>query len=677
MKISKKQTKNLLDVANLEIDSSVNQRITNISNLLNILAGMQAVLHEKIRFPLSKRDQKGLKAQLIGLAPMINNQFMDIVKTFDNEFSEAKSFRAHSFETYQLYEFQNKHYLIYPFSKLIGNLNDQLSYMPQIRILEANNKHVKIRLHLTGFTLKDYKYCKGKNYNLDFYSWIDKDSFFSFFRQISFQNHAIHTQMKHIKVNGKIPTAIKKLQANQQGETIKKAMPYLVGHTFYMTTARQESHLIRLLEQKRSDMNTVDDNERKIELENVLSIYDTQKKELSSLPNDRQIIFNGKPDIATQLQSILLEQGDSNHVMHVNKIFVNKIFDSMQISFGQLQHPSPFSPDNTWNQSPYAFVSLNKQQADTAKVIIFLLKLSKLLKCDISAQACHLDDIFWLMYLQQQELDVQVKKEAKRPKDEMAELKAKFSKAFLEFLQNFSIDELNDDSKQIPAFKLYKYLYDLSHDLPIDNDIFRLITHSSEINLGDNQLVALRQADNLQLNHVLSSASKYEKDKLIQLFPSEMRSSIQNVFKVNDDTSQGLYPYIAYNLVHGTKSESVFSILKNGLLDAETLHKNNNKHYRFTGSGLGNGIYFARINQSQKSLNYASSDVSNAPVYMFVCDVGYHDKQTATSYGTSGLDQKHDLLIGKGIGAYGRDELVAKNGKQVKIKYMIEFNKYN
>ena len=253
------------------------------------------------------------------------------------------------------------------------------------------------------------------------------------------------------------------------------------------------------------------------------------------------------------------------------------------------------------------------------------------------------------------------------------ELRNHFSKAFLEFLHNYQIqlDCLGDYSLTI--YDLNKYLLDLINRRPIDNRIFNMIASQKVYN---NDLINLQQANSLGLNQKLQTPSFDEKQKVLNSLPKKVQQKVTNIFKVEDTTDLSKYPHVITNLVHGTKSDSVYSILLSGLLDAETLMKTNNQHYSYTASGLGNGIYFARSKQSTKSINYASSSKYKAPVYLFVCDVGYHKIKTVDQYMVPYLTSEQDLVFGDHVGGQGYDEIVAKSGKQVKIRYMIEFDKY-
>ena len=121
----------------------------------------------------------------------------------------------------------------------------------------------------------------------------------------------------------------------------------------------------------------------------------------------------------------------------------------------------------------------------------------------------------------------------------------------------------------------------------------------------------------------------------------------------------------------------MLNILGEGLLDSVTLEKNHSKHYSYTGSGFCRGIYFARLDQADKSYNYTeeySNSADNEQVYgyMFVADVAYHKARHVSYYDDVHLRQGEDLVWGDGVGSYDRDEIVAQKPSQVHLKYLIE-----
>lgn len=122
--------------------------------------------------------------------------------------------------------------------------------------------------------------------------------------------------------------------------------------------------------------------------------------------------------------------------------------------------------------------------------------------------------------------------------------------------------------------------------------------------------------------------------------------------------------------IHGTKPFSVPPIVNEGLKNYESLKQEENSHYSYTGSGLGTGVYFARLEQFQKALNY--SDQGQVSNYLFVGEVYYHKAKIVKRYGEYQLKDDEDLIVGKEVGSYNRDEIVVPNDNQINTKYLIE-----
>lgn len=59
--------------------------------------------------------------------------------------------------------------------------------------------------------------------------------------------------------------------------------------------------------------------------------------------------------------------------------------------------------------------------------------------------------------------------------------------------------------------------------------------------------------------------------------------------------------------------------------------------------------------------------------YMFIANVGYHKVYNVNYYDESATKNANtDLVWAHKTGSYDRDELVAKSGKQVQLRYLLE-----
>ena len=121
--------------------------------------------------------------------------------------------------------------------------------------------------------------------------------------------------------------------------------------------------------------------------------------------------------------------------------------------------------------------------------------------------------------------------------------------------------------------------------------------------------------------------------------------------------------------VHGTKAVSIPSIINEGLKNSASLSKEGNNNYTFTGDSLGTGVYFARLNQFQKAINYTEGKHSS---YLLVAQVAYHKAKHVKEYRNPHLADGEDLIVGDRVGSYDRDEIVAPNNTQINTKYLLE-----
>lgn len=146
---------------------------------------------------------------------------------------------------------------------------------------------------------------------------------------------------------------------------------------------------------------------------------------------------------------------------------------------------------------------------------------------------------------------------------------------------------------------------------------------------------------------------------------------IEKVFKVNDKKHT---KHEVYTGVHGTNNSSVLSILLNGFQNVKQLRKNNINH-NYTGSGLGNGTYFAHLHQASKSSNYTGG--SSDTKYMVVADVEYRKDNVlkVTGYDSSINAQNYDLVHGIKVGSYDIDEVVAPHSERINVRYLVKMTR--
>ena len=209
---------------------------------------------------------------------------------------------------------------------------------------------------------------------------------------------------------------------------------------------------------------------------------------------------------------------------------------------------------------------------------------------------------------------------------------------------------------------------DVINKRPVNQRMFALIASDGRNTVSlKNSEYGLQQAINLNLNHKIDYATDEEQQNIINMLSPAVRKSIVKIYRIHQDKI--LDGHIK-TLVHGTSNISVLNILGQGLLDYNTLRRYGARNYRYTGSGLGDGIYFARPDQIEKSLNYTGySEYS----YVFICSVANHNIYDIKHYNANLNSKNCDLVWGHAVGSYDRDELVAKSPKQVRLEYVIKF----
>lgn len=248
-----------------------------------------------------------------------------------------------------------------------------------------------------------------------------------------------------------------------------------------------------------------------------------------------------------------------------------------------------------------------------------------------------------------------------------------------EFLNEFNINPDDDDNdkelRNITVKDMSKYIQDIINNNPVDPYMLNLLLDVNELNHNLptilNNPYVVSQIKNLKINNVLSPVSLTDKKSILDQIEPSFKNKITQIYQINNQPSND--PKHKFNhklLVHGTGNISVLNILGQGLLDSQTLADTNNKNYRYTGSGLGVGIYFARPDQITKSYNYTESS-TKLHSYIFVADVAYQNIGNYKSYHEAYEDYQHDLIWAHGVGTGDRDEFLAKHPSQVQLKYLL------
>ena len=266
-----------------------------------------------------------------------------------------------------------------------------------------------------------------------------------------------------------------------------------------------------------------------------------------------------------------------------------------------------------------------------------------------------------LIYIQQKQLN---NAETKIKKQEVVK-KLSASLTYLLKHLNFNHNAYDDDQEEespITIGKLVGYMQDVLNGRPVDRKMFKLIAQSKDKQFADD--AAMQQALDLNIANKIRFATD---DEISQVRDLLSEKNFKKVYKINDDKDLG--EMNTKTLVHGTGNISVLNILGQGLIDADTLRKRHSSRFNYTASGLGRGVYFARPDQVEKSLNYTHDSDS----YVFIATVGYHEIKDVNHYNTNLNAGKADMVWAHGVGSYDRDELLCKNYKNIKLEYLVQY----
>lgn len=700
MKLTQKQINDLSKLSTFDLtgyNDPNSDKITSISNLLNILTALKEVNKAGIRLPLTKEDQQDLKMQF--------NTLFTHYATLD-----PQTFPIEGDKTYHKYRYEfsnrdclafeqkNRVFAITSKTSLIGLGDDLRAYDPYSTVImfkkyDEKTKCVQIGYRLYAFAFTEKGYTPERNIIMDILFWAKLDLVFQWFERelLEKENDDLINLLKHVCRKNKGNKYLEQYLNNPTENLFAEILPLLLNmpcawvydFTYLFDNLRgyRTNCFFTANAQRRVSPRSNPENNYYTDAGIQLTFCDWQKKPLSKLQDHTIYTFNSNDDLYNIL--LTFQQKYNWNLKEFNRYLIrdlNQQIDFTNAHFDMVTLFGDLDSQTTWKnkheeRSAFLVTELDKEQAKCYQAIVLLRNLSRLIDCQIDLIKCHADAIFRLIYEQQKQIDYQIDHPKRRISEEerVTQLKKQFSQAFLEFLKHYQIQLDDLEYYELKVSDLNNYLLDLLNHRPIDHRIFNIITNK---NIDNIDLINLKQAKDLGLNQKLQTATFDEKQAIIKSLPKEVQKRVTNIFKVDDDTDLSKYPHIISNMIHGTKSDSVYSILLNGLLDAETLRKTHNQHYTYTYSGLGNGIYFARSKQSTKSLNYASSNAYKAPVYLFVCDIGYHEIKTVDQYTVPYLTSEQDLVFGDQVGGQGYDEIVAKSGKQVKIRYMIEFDKY-
>ena len=217
-------------------------------------------------------------------------------------------------------------------------------------------------------------------------------------------------------------------------------------------------------------------------------------------------------------------------------------------------------------------------------------------------------------------------------------------------------------------------------DNTINSDIKMLSYHPQFSHLNTNFEMADELSDT-KLNEIIT---KLQSDTE---FTSDYH--INNVYTINYDKdlrNKKKYPDVFWG-VHGTSNVSVPSILLNGLKNSEELEalmkKENklNKHnedyikYSISGQALGQGVYFAQLDQPMKSIFFTDTVNNKKRGFLIIANIRYNKQHVYHAHDFNDYydeSTKPSLIISKHVGVRNLNEYVAPISDNIQMKYLIE-----
>lgn len=253
----------------------------------------------------------------------------------------------------------------------------------------------------------------------------------------------------------------------------------------------------------------------------------------------------------------------------------------------------------------------------------------------------------------------------------------KLSPAMANFITHLKYDEFFT-LNSFTNINLLNLIFKLRQHLPLTLDEYTILMHSPDVRY----LIASIIRDNLSnalITSELPDNILNDLNKGLELYRSNYRENVivNNVYQFNHQSSINTAKYKHHQLLcHGTINESLLSIMKLGLMPSSQLTQQDINHH-YTGSGLGDGVYFTWLNQIAKSINYSSFVRNDGEQgYLILADVYYNNEIKTDHYSTNRLNDG-DLLIAEKVGGNDLDELMVNNSAQIQLKYLIELKSRN
>lgn len=416
-------------------------------------------------------------------------------------------------------------------------------------------------------------------------------------------------------------------------------------------------------------------------------------------PELKALIFDAKFDVLNELNTSVNTDSLDNYFAqtinrdmtaksntvheHLNKLLYNETTDQLYTTLVQ----ESFTNKNKINRNCSLIANLNiviplKAPELLSNLEYYTMLWLQYIVSDYNATLPNTDlynKLAQLLYLQTKDRLQNNTKNSNVATDYSKNLSDSMKKFISTF--NPSIDNINPSSKMTVTYKEFReFLDDIENNRQISENMLNWLMDSAKITNGndtDSTFVNTLLNDLNIATSLTSITDSPEAEEIANaISDSDSQFLITDVYRINNQKSNAQYgqdskkPVQHKTLVHGTANASILTILRDGLLTRKEIR--GDARNIETGLGLGNGVYFAQMNQAGKSLNYTSSN--NNLRYLFVADVAYTKEKTVHHFGSNDADKDWDLIYAPAVGSFNRDELVSRYSQQIELKYLIAIN---
>lgn len=258
---------------------------------------------------------------------------------------------------------------------------------------------------------------------------------------------------------------------------------------------------------------------------------------------------------------------------------------------------------------------------------------------------------------------------------------------FDDFVKKISdlIDDVNifNQVKTITLREFIDFYFEVQNkELTQDTKNIQLIINNDKNNAND-VVKRHNHYDDLSKGFTLLKHKDSEVQKILDGFKNDKefcsKYKINNVYRIGTKDERQLDKYENHiSGIHATTLTSITSILLNNVKTSSEL-ENLNANFKYTGSLLGDGVYFADPKQPIKTAFYWRDEAKNT-FYMFYADIAYN-KDTLCEVDSNGAVingipiKKASLIRAKHFGRRSLTEIVTPISDNVKLKYLLEFKR--